>query len=353
MIAHSNDNRDLTGNYRKRGEKVPKIVVKKEPSSPGPPSTTRRRPARLHLEESNTDSAATRGPRTAAPNLATMRDAGMACLSPGFATQDPTMREQLQRSASVREQQRSIIEARLQRQPKTAGGQKEGEPSGRAGSAKRRPPNSLSIVPPPHRAFANERVIQSAPLNQSFTGRNQFPPHQQPHAGSHLQHSTTHSQHMNRLPPISDVLNASSSEHHPPRPLDSSRPTYSSGYNVTPAQPSPSNVAYQRPREHRSAEEALQHMSGGREDRLPRIVHYGGHQPPTPPSPLMHQGQTTHKLPPQRGYEPPLSAGLRRTFAEFERDNDGLGSRDSPETKRQKKEEFLALCARAWELFHS
>jgi hypothetical protein len=35
---------------------------------------------------------------------------GLACLSPGFQTHDPVMREQLQRSLSVRDQQRSIIE---------------------------------------------------------------------------------------------------------------------------------------------------------------------------------------------------------------------------------------------------
>jgi hypothetical protein len=27
--------------------------------------------------------------------------------------------------------------------------------------------------------------------------------------------------------------------------------------------------------------------------------------------------------------------------------------RDSPETQRRKKEEFLGLCSRAWDLFHS
>lgn len=27
--------------------------------------------------------------------------------------------------------------------------------------------------------------------------------------------------------------------------------------------------------------------------------------------------------------------------------------RDSPETQRKKKDEFISLCARAWDLFHS
>src|SRR5690554_952085 len=163
----------------------------------------------------------------------------MACLSPGFATQDPTMREQLQRSASDRDQQRSIIEARLQRHPKTAGMQKDGDSaSGRGGSSqtpKRRPPNSLSIVPPPHRAFANERVVQSAPLNQSFTGRN----HPQQTVGSNLQHSTTNNQQVNRLPPISDVFASERIDGvRTSRPIDPSR-NPSSYYPIPRPQPSP------------------------------------------------------------------------------------------------------------------
>ena len=112
-------------------------------------------------------------------------------------------------------------------------------------------------------------------------------------------------------------------------------------------------------------------MSGGREELLPKIIHYGGHQPPTPPSPLTANGLTPHRLahsyssgdingrqtgPRRRGrgeYErdmgsPPLGTGpeVRRTgpFGE---------GRDSPDTQRKKKDEFLGLCARAWDLFHS
>jgi hypothetical protein len=40
-----------------------------------------------------------------------------------------------------------------------------------------------------------------------------------------------------------------------------------------------------RSHEYKSAEEAKASLSGNRPDLLPRLVHYGGHQPPTPPSP--------------------------------------------------------------------
>lgn len=286
----------------------------------------------------------------------------MACLSPGFATHDPTMREQLQRSISVRDQQRSIIEARLQRHAKPGGGKDNpNEPSSaRAGSShtpRRRPPNGLTIVPPPHRAFANERVVQSAPLNQSFTGRHNHHHHHHPSA-VHPPPQHTHNPHnVNRLPPIADVfasdrLDSATRTSRPVDPPHSSRHYYPP---QRPSQPSPNTLTFSssRSREHRSAEEALQLMSGGRDDLLPRIIHYGGHQPPTPPSPPQAAAQhTPSKL--NGEYHPPQSAGRRRGRAEYERDNDfGPGSRDSPDTKRQKKEEFLSLCARAWELFHS
>ena len=44
---------------------------------------------------------------------------------------------------------------------------------------------------------------------------------------------------------------------------------------------------------------------------------------------------------------PPLGSGPEPRRGPF-----GEG-RDSPETNKRKKEEFMALCARAWELFHS
>jgi hypothetical protein len=108
----------------------------------------------------------------------------------------------------------------------------------------------------------------------------------------------------------------------------------------------------------------VQDMTGGREELLPKIVHYGGHQPPTPPSP--HPGQKDG-LTPHR-YQPNLPTARRRSRNEYE---DGssppLGSgrerprhsgpfgegRDSPATTTAKKEEFLVLCSRAWDLFHS
>ena len=142
-------------------------------------------------------------------------------------------------------------------------------------------------------------------------------------------------------------------------------------------------------------------MAGGREELLPKIVHYGAHQPPTPPSPLppgrqnplgerQHHGTSSLKA--EAGADVSRStSGRRRTRDEYERDYDDRQVRDgdrmdvdgdrergrnaapqgrgglgfgfgawtaedarakSPETMRRKKEEFLSLCARAWELMH-
>ncbi|KAF2845386.1 hypothetical protein T440DRAFT_408170 [Plenodomus tracheiphilus IPT5] len=118
-----------------------------------------------------------------------------------------------------------------------------------------------------------------------------------------------------------------------------------------------------RPREYKSAEEAVQSLSGGREDLLPRLVHYGGHQPPTPPSPMPKQGQSSAYPHPELHRS---GSTRRRGRDEYEMDNGtpplgrqqaragpfGAG-RDSPDTQLKKKEEFIGLCARAWDLFHS
>ncbi|KAF8472442.1 hypothetical protein BDZ91DRAFT_790341 [Kalaharituber pfeilii] len=356
---------------------VPQIVVKKEPTSPEPPPTARHRPPKLSLAKSGITTTSGTTPRTGVDkNL--MHEVGMACLSPGFATQDPAMREQLQRSISVRDQQRSIIESRLQRHarpeengkerddgPASARGERNGSNERPLGSARRRPPSNLTIVPPPHRAFANERVVQSAPLNQSFTGRHQ--PLHHHHSQQHLQHPNNlppPTNQVNRLPPITDVFG--------PEKLDgsrSARPDVTRPYFPTsrPSYPSPNSLARGGPREYSSAEEAVQQMAGGREDLLPRIVHYGGHQPPTPPSPPMPQLSHLHvqhpaKMAPINGSMNNGSTSRRRARAEYERDgsygsdNDAQGQ---PEYKRRKEEDqkkkaaFLDLCARAWDLLHS
>ena len=370
----------------------PKIIVKKEPpSSPEVPATSRHRPRKLDLSSSNSQPQAAQTSRPSAP-LTAMHDVGLACLSPGFQTQDPTMQQQLQRSISVRDQQRHIIESRLQKTAKPTdndgrnttdtpfgGGMK--TPS----TSKKRPPNGLSIVPPSHEQFANERVIQSAPLNQSFTGRHQPHPMTRHIANqpsnlsntSHIHHVPA-TQTNTRLPPISDVFaadglgmqrregqyqsNSNSNSSH-----SNHRPAFPS-----PGQPPPSSHPPQtsRSRDYRSAEEAVAEMVGGREDLLPKIVHYSGREhPPTPPSPPL-QGSTPSKHPYSHlNGEPSRPGGARRRpRSEYERDVGtpplgsgpeskrsgpfGLGI-DSPETQRKKKEEFLGLCARAWDLFHS
>ena len=384
----------------------PKIIVKKEPpSSPEVPVTSRHRPRKLDLSSSTPQSQGSMTSRPSAPLTARdsgslgMHDVGLACLSPGFQTQDPNMREQLQRSISVRDQQRHIIESRLQKtaRPTESGGDRPSElnpfSSGlkTPSTSKKRPPPGLSIVPPSHEQFANERVIQSAPLHQSFTGRHQAHPLTRHIANqpsnlsntSHIHHVPA-TQTNNRLPPIADVfagegLGISRDNANRSGLYHSNSTSNSSHSNQHPAFPSPGlppPTSHQvppssRPREYRSAEEAVAEMAGGREDLLPKIVHYGGHQPPTPPSPPSGNGLTPHRQADHHHTHSEAAnrsgSGRRRARAEYERDmgTPPLGSgpeprrgpfgegRDSSESQRKKKEEFLGLCARAWDLFHN
>lgn len=413
--------------YRTRGPHAPKIIVKKEPPSSPDLQTSRHRPRRLDLS-ANTMAATQQSALSARPSAPltakesaglAMHDVGLACLSPGFHTQDPNMREQLQRSIDVRDRQRQIIEARQKgvKPPDSASeglrrsdSNPFGNGSNTPGTSRRKgPPPGLSIAPPSHAQFANERVIQSAPLHQSFTGLRQHAQslsRQIVNAPSSLS-QTSHIHHVpatqtnNRLPPISDVFagealgaprdptssgsrngyynhspgHSSHSNQQPPLPSPSFPPMSSSASAQQAHPPPPTSSG--RPREYKSAEEAVQSMSGGREDLLPRIVHYGGHQPPTPPSPMPTSAKhlnPSQSLSTQQGLGAPSGSdvhhsgsGRRRTRDEYERDmgTPPLGrnaeprrgpfgeGRDSPDTQRKKKEEFMALCARAWDLFHS
>ncbi|KAL8843105.1 MAG: hypothetical protein Q9170_000235 [Blastenia crenularia] len=390
----------------------PKIIVKKEPpSSPEVSTTSRHRPRKLDLSSSTSQSQNQQSSRPSAPltaresgGLAMMHDVGLACLSPGFQTQDPTMREQLQRSISVRDQQRHIIESRLQKTAKPTDGEavksSDFNPFGggmKTPLSKKRPPAGLSIVPPSHEQFANERVIQSAPLHQSFTGRHQPHPMTRHVANqpsnlsntSHIHHVPA-TQTNNKLPSISDVFAGDGLGVH--RDINrgqglagnnshyrSNSNSNSSHSNHRPAFPSPGLPPPQshppptsRSRDYRSAEEAVAEMAGGREELLPKIVHYTGHQhqPPTPPSPMAGSGALSSKpfYHHMNGESGRSSNGRRRGRMEYERDmgSPPLGSGpeptrrgpfgegiDSPETQRRKKDEFLGLCARAWDLFHS
>jgi hypothetical protein len=284
------------------------------------------------------------------------------------------MKEQLQRSMSVRDQQRILIEQRLHQQSAKGDGPSEKDRdippqfSAKTPGMSRRNRNlvGLSIVAPSHEQFANERVIQSAPLGHSFTGRQNAAPMTRHLANqpSNLS-STSHIHHVpatqtnNRLPPISDVFGQGLPTHQEnghlyPNPPTSRGPMTSPGH-PPPPQPQPQSS---RPREYKSAEEAQQELAGGRAELLPKLVHYGGHQPPTPPSPA----------PGSRPSDPSRSTSKRRTRAEYEDGSSpplghgpaatrragpfGAG-RDSPESQRQKREEFLKLCERAWDLFHS
>ncbi|KAJ3571597.1 hypothetical protein NPX13_g5325 [Xylaria arbuscula] len=358
----------------------PKIIVKKEPGSPDIP-TTRHRPRKLDLSKNTLtgSGAATARPALGGRDGLGIQEVGLACLSPGFVTQDPVMKEHLQQSMNVREQQRRIIEARLQQQSAKGDGPappgidgKDRDPVSQFAaktpgmSRRNKAPPGLSIVAPSHEQFAHERVIQSAPLGQTFTGRHNPHPltRQITNQPSNLS-STSHIHHVpatqtnNRLPPISDVFANQGLPSHG----EASRPLYPGSSHApltSPAHPPPAHPQAPmsgRPREYKSAEEAQHEIAGGRPELLPKLVHYTGHQPPTPPSPR-------NGAPIQDGSR---SASKRRTRAEYEEGGSpplghgpsatrrgpfGAG-RDSPETQRQKREEFLRLCERAWDLFHS
>ncbi|KAK5137039.1 hypothetical protein LTR08_001048 [Meristemomyces frigidus] len=407
-----------------RSGPTPMIKVKKEPGSPAMQSA-RPRPKRLDLSSSMANS---RGPQTARPSAPltsresaglAIQDVGLACLSPGFQTHDPAMREQLQRSLDVRDQQRQIIEARQKGQkpgsshetPDSSRPQDTtlfGVPTRTPMTSRRKgPPPGLSINAPSATQFANDRVVQSAPMHQTFTG---LRPGEHPftrhvlHAPSGLG-QTSHIHHVpatqtsNRLPPIADVFANDR--------LDASRglppvqsPSRSSHSNVPPPLPSPAfgppppqqgPPLSARAREFRSAEEAMQGLSGGRDELLPKVVHYGGVQPPTPPSPMPLAGHIRHQQHTgpgaQQSYQhesmgrPDILArtlsmnGRRRGRDEYERDNGSPpSSYNQQEPKRaafavrgedreddwrstmssaEKREEFIRLCERAWDLFHS
>ncbi len=216
---------------------------------------------------------------------------------------------------------------------------------------------------------------------------------------SHIHHVPA-TQTNNRLPPIADVFANDR--------LDVQRtypPTHSPGQGQSglalpsPGFPPPPQSA--RAREFRSAEEAVAGLSGGREELMPKVVHYGGVQPPTPPSPMpqSHQhGAAGAQQPgpyagsghyPNDAPRPDILArtssmnGRRRGREEYEQDNaspptayqppqeakrsafavrgedTATGRREFEEdwrkalTGSEKKEEFLRLCERAWDLFHS
>lgn len=389
--VHSKDTAFVTDDgTSSRTQGNPKVIVKKEPGSPSMQGNARHRPRKLDLNTNSSGSSTSNNSRPSAVTPLTgreglvMHDVGLACLSPGFQTQDPAMREQIHRSISVRDQQRSIIEARLLKSAKGDGPDRSQDLSKNMGpNSKKRPPPGLSIVPPPAQQFANERVIQSAPLHQTFTGRNPSVPAVRPSerptqtypSNSQLQHmpavQTAAAQNANRLPPISDVFGSETLQPMATRPSfhhSNSTPSHNGPPMPSPGfPPQTAHPGFQsgRPREYRSAEEAVHELTGGREDLQPKLVRYGGHQPPTPPSPKT-DNLTPHKYHP--GFPQSLLNSRRRSRIEYEGDSSpplGAGrtggpqtgpfgeGRDSPATQKAKKEEFLAICSRAWDLFHS
>ncbi|KUI54342.1 hypothetical protein VP1G_01829 [Cytospora mali] len=325
----------------------------------------------------NTTSPATARPLTSRESGGLgIQEMGLACLSPGFVTQDPVMKEQVQRSMSVRDQQRHIIEARLQQQSAKGDGMDKDKDLSSAFAAKtpgmsrrNKAPPGLSIVAPSHEQFASERVIQSAPLGQTFTGMNN------PHPLTrHIENrpsklsNTSHIHHVpatqtnNRLPPISDVFGHNLSGHPESNqhamyapPQTAHQPLRSPAHSQHPQPPLTANT---RSREYKSAEEAQHELAGGRPELLPKLVHYGGHQPPTPPSPLpgahrVDVSRSTSATKRRRDeYEAGISPPLGNGRPSVRRGPFGEG-RDSPETQRAKRDEFLRLCERAWDLFHS
>ncbi|KYG40169.1 hypothetical protein M433DRAFT_138810, partial [Acidomyces richmondensis BFW] len=261
VACHARDRReDTTADAASASLRAPAIQVKKEPPTSPP---LRPRPKRLDLSSSSRPNPSGGGPHTSRPSAGPLtsrdsaglavQDVGLACLSPGFQTNDPGMREQLQRSLDVRDQQRQIISARQ----KGGSGSKPGSAATPAAPRRKGPPPGLTISAPSAAAFAaQDRVIQSAPMNQTFTGlrpgEHPFAPRPVQHHGpsglsqnSHIYHVPA-TQTSNRLPPLADVFG---SHHHSP-----------------PAPPPPPAG----PTEYRSAEEAVQGLSGGREDLLPK-----------------------------------------------------------------------------------
>ncbi|KAK5120082.1 hypothetical protein LTR85_006563 [Meristemomyces frigidus] len=423
-LERANSNGKTSPNSLRSGP-PPMIKVKKEPGSPSMQSA-RPRPKRLDLSSSM---ASSRGPQTARPSAPltsresaglVIQDVGLACLSPGFQTHDPAMREQLQRSLNVRDQQRMIIEARQKGQkPDSSHDSADptrpqdstffGVPMRTPMTSKRKgPPPGLSINAPSATQFANDRVIQSAPMHQTFTGlrpgEHPFTRHAQ-HGPSGLS-QTSHIHHIpatqtnNRLPPIADVFandRLDAPRGYPP----AQSPSHSSHPNVPPPVPSPGfgppSHHHQVPplsargHEFRSADEAMQGLSGGRDELLPKVVHYGGVQPPTPPSPMPPGGHHYQQSAP--GAQQPLHSepmgrpdilartssmnGRRRGRDEYEADNGSPPSRFNQQeppkraafavrgdegreedwrrnmSSAEKREEFLRLCERAWDLFHS
>ena len=366
--------------------------MKKEPGSPDI-ATARHRPRKLDLSQNTIGGGpgTARGPLTARDGGLGIQEVGLACLSPGFVTRDPVMKEHVQRSMDIREHQKQIIEQRRQQQSAKGDGSdqlKDGPFAAKTpGFARKRgAPPGLSIVAPSHEQFAHERVIQSAPLGQTFTGRHA--PHpltrhitNQPSnlaSTSHIHHVPAN-QTNNRLPPIADVFGSGLSGH----PDSSQHAMYSSHSRAplaSPRHPPPQQHHQQqqqqqqqqsqhpqqaptpgRPREYKSAEEAQADLAGGRPDRLPKIIHYGGPQPPTPPSPGSHDHHRRPQLTAdansqskrrrteyEEGGSPPLGNGR----AAQRRGPFGEG-RDSPDTQEAKRAEFLRICERAWDLFHS
>jgi hypothetical protein len=237
-------------------------------------------------------------------------------------------------------------------------------------SRRNKAPPGLSIVAPNAEHFAHERVIQSAPLHQSFTGLSQMGPPQSRHTqlGSSRLSSTSHmhithqpaNQTNNRLPPISDVFNmpghAENSGHSPYPGQNHRGPLISPGHPPPPGQSQMQNGASEsRPREYRSAEEAQAEMARGRPDMLPNLVHYN------PPSPgasgatrqyanaeASGSSSKRRRADYEEGGSPPLGNGR----ASYRRGPFGEG-RDSPDTMRAKKDKFLELVGQAWDLWHS
>ncbi|KAI9890868.1 MAG: hypothetical protein M1814_003507 [Vezdaea aestivalis] len=406
--------------HRPAGNRSSQVIIKKEaPSSPSDLPNARRRPTKLNLKSND---ATGTGPRTGGPRTGRdMHDVGLACLSPGFSTQDPAMREHLQRSISVRDQQRHIIESRLNKYAKGDGPLESGAKSGDghaahfsasmrsgASTSRKKAPPGLHIVPPSAEQFANERVIMSAPLGQTFTGRHQPPLSRHTNQPSNLSntshiHNVPSALSQNRLPPISDVFAQEGVGHresnlrngyalpssgHPAHTSHSN--SGSSHSNHRPQFPSPGSkysrepptAPLTRPREFRTSEEAVAAMSGGREELVPKLVHYGGHQPPTPPSPLpgsaaaqhhpradSHRSSLQNGLDARGGLTP--GQGRRRTRAEYEGDNSSppLGTQRRDEVRRppfdemgsgqfetltsKKKEKFMSLISEAWDVLHS
>ncbi|ODQ55682.1 hypothetical protein SAICODRAFT_28761 [Saitoella complicata NRRL Y-17804] len=303
---------------------VSPVVVKDEPTSPvirpattvpGSTSPTSRpqHPAHIRLQHGSTHPTPSSQPLASQDGVSSPRrrrmltvnpslqTATLACLSPGMplsARLDPERRKDVMESMTVRERQAALIQERSIGGAQRSRSSKRGLPTeldtdgasflgSATRSAKRRaPPARLSISAP---SDAHIPTIRSAPLHRT-QGRD-LPldsPQPMPETNRPLATSLPRTVDMNRLPSISDFLNDMKATSNPP---GTERPSNPKLATLPPPRPPHcnSNTSLQPPANLASSlDQAVQPSL--RPASVTSIIH--SQQPPTPPSPNIHQEAT-------------------------------------------------------------